>query len=221
MASFRRAASGLYAAHLGAQELHPEHVEGLSADVLGAHVDDALLAQHGAHGGRGDAVLSRPGLGDYAVLAHAPGKYRLSQGVVDLVGAGVGKVLPFQVYLGPAQLSRQVLRVVEGCWPSHVVGGEACQLGPEGAVRQGVAVGVLQLRYGAHQGLGDEAAAVAPEVPRLVRHVVASLHRSWTVRPLPQVVNSAGEEKPISPVCTQRERERGSPTAAGPPKPPG
>ena len=43
-----------------------KHVGLLAADVLLAHVDDALQAEHGAGGGGGHAVLAGAGLGDHA-----------------------------------------------------------------------------------------------------------------------------------------------------------
>ena len=84
-------------ANLGAQRLHPQHVGPLPLDVLGAHVDDARQAEQRA-GGRGrHAVLAGPGLGDDPGLAEAAGQERLAEGVVDLVGTGVGEVLALQV----------------------------------------------------------------------------------------------------------------------------
>ena len=69
----------------------------LAADVLLAHVDDAREAEQGAGRGGGDAVLAGAGLGDDPGLAQAPGEQRLAEGVVDLVGAGVGEVLALEV----------------------------------------------------------------------------------------------------------------------------
>ena len=65
-----------------------------------AHVDDALQAEQGAGRGRGHAVLAGAGLGDDAALAHAHGEQRLTEHVVDLVGAGVAEVLALEVDRG-------------------------------------------------------------------------------------------------------------------------
>ena len=75
--------------HLGAQQLHAEHVGLLAANVFFAHVDDALQAEAGTGRGGGHAVLAGAGLGDHALLAHPQREQRLAERVVDLVGAGV------------------------------------------------------------------------------------------------------------------------------------
>ena len=82
---------------LGAEQAHPLDVGPLAADVLRAHVDDALEAEQGAGGRGGDAVLAGAGLGDHPRLAHPLGEQRLADRVVDLVGAGVGEVLALEV----------------------------------------------------------------------------------------------------------------------------
>ena len=89
---------------------HPEHVRLLPLDVLGAHVDDARQAEERA-GRRGrDAVLAGAGLGDHPGLAQAAGQERLAEGVVDLVGAGVGEVLALEVDPEPVRQARAALR---------------------------------------------------------------------------------------------------------------
>ena len=84
-------------ANLGAQRAHPEHVRALAFDVLGAHVDDARQIEQRAGRGRGHAVLAGAGLRDHPGLAQAAGQEGLTQGVVDLVRAGVGEILALQV----------------------------------------------------------------------------------------------------------------------------
>ena len=49
-------------------------------------------------------MLAGAGLGDDAGLAHALGQHRLTDRVVDLVGAGVVEVFAFEVNLGTALL---------------------------------------------------------------------------------------------------------------------
>jgi len=51
-----------------AHQLHALDVEVLAARVLDAHVDGAGEAEARGGGGRGDAVLAGPGLGDDARL---------------------------------------------------------------------------------------------------------------------------------------------------------
>ena len=100
--------------YLCLQQAHAEDVQGLAANVLLAHVDDAFQAEHGADGGGGDTVLPRAGLGDDALLAHVLSQEGLAKGVVDLVGAGVGQVLALQVDPRTAEVTGQVLGVVQG-----------------------------------------------------------------------------------------------------------
>ncbi len=71
---FERPASVRHAHHFRAQQPHAEHVEPLPPHVLFAHVNHALESEKGAHGSGGHAVLSRAGLGDDALLSHAPGE---------------------------------------------------------------------------------------------------------------------------------------------------
>ena len=76
-----RAGAGLDRRHLGPEQPHPLDVGRLAADVLGAHVDDALEPEQRAGGRGGDAVLAGAGLGDDPRLAHplrraAPGRSR-------------------------------------------------------------------------------------------------------------------------------------------------
>ena len=98
-----RAAAARDAHHLRAQQTHAEDVQPLPAHVFLAHVDDALEAEQRADRGGGDAVLARAGLGDDALLAHAPGEQRLAQAVVDLVRAGVQQVLALELDVRAAQ----------------------------------------------------------------------------------------------------------------------
>ena len=114
---------------LGLQQAHPEDVEGLALDVFCAHVDDAVQAQHGAGGGGGDAVLARPGLGDDPLLAHTLGQQGLAQGVVYLVGAGVGQVFPLEVYFRAAAVPGEVFGEVEGRGTAGVSVEEVAQPG--------------------------------------------------------------------------------------------
>ena len=101
---FQRARSRRHAAHFGAQQPHAEHIQLLPPHVFGAHVDDALETQQRADGRSRHAMLSRAGLGDHAMLAHALDQQPLPQAVVDLVRAGVQQVFALQINLRPTQL---------------------------------------------------------------------------------------------------------------------
>ena len=98
-----RLGAGLHRPHLGAEQLHAEHVRLLPLDVDRAHVDDAFQAEARASGGGGDAVLAGAGLGDDARLAHAARQQDLAEHVVDLVRAGVVELVALEVDLGAAR----------------------------------------------------------------------------------------------------------------------
>ena len=122
MASLRVLRARLHRHDLGAEHLHAEDVRLLPLDVDGAHVDDAFEAEAGAQRRRGDAVLAGAGLGDDALLAHAPGEQDLAEHVVHLVGAGVVQLLALEVDLGAAEMLGQALGEIERARPADIVG---------------------------------------------------------------------------------------------------
>ena len=129
-----RRAPGLDGHDLGAEELHPEHVEGLALDVDRAHEDLALEAeQRGCRRG-GDPVLSGARLGDHALLAHPPRQKRLAEHVVDLVRARVREVLAFEQH-PHSEAIRQPAAFGDGRRPARVVGEQIGELGSEPVVR--------------------------------------------------------------------------------------
>lgn len=168
------ASTRLHRPHLGPQEPHAEHVGGLPTHIFSTHVDDALQPQQGTDGGGGYPVLTGASLGDDASLAQALGQQPLPQGVVDLVGAGVGQVLPLEVYLGAFDVLRQTTGEVERGRTTGVVAQQGLQLGLKGGVVTGGQVGLLQLLEGSHQGLGDVAAPEGAEAAEGVGQAVAS-----------------------------------------------
>ena len=163
--------AGLHADHLGPEQAHAIDIDGLAANVLGPHVDDALHAQPRRHRGRGHAVLAGAGLADHARLAHVAGQQGLADGVVDLVRAGVVQILALEPDLRAAEPPAPALGVIERRRTTHVVGQIAVQLGPEFGIVAQAFVGLAQFLDGLHQGLGDETSTVGPEVPVLVRQL--------------------------------------------------
>ena len=149
--------------HVRAEQLHAEDVELLAADVLGAHVDDALQAEDGRGRGRGHAVLAGAGLGDDPLLAHAQGQQGLAERVVDLVRAGVVEVLALEVDPRPAELLAQPPGEVQRARPADVVLEVAVQLGPERRVLPGPLVFLFKLVNRPHERLGDILPAVRAE----------------------------------------------------------
>ena len=148
----------------GPEELHPGHVKGLPAAVLGAHVDDAFQAHQGRGGGAGDAVLAGAGLGDDAGLAHALGDQCLAQHVVDLVRAGVVEVLALEEDPHAAGVLGEALGLGQQRGPAGVVLVQLRDLRGELGVRLGFLEGVLKLIQGRDERLGHPSAAVGAEV---------------------------------------------------------
>ena len=113
-------------------------------------------------------MLAGPCLRDHPRLAHAPGKQRLANGVVDLVRTGVVEILALQVDLGPAQPFRPVFRVVHRTGTADIVFEFVIELRDEFRIAAVMLVGRLQLVQRVHQGFGHEHAAVFAEMPVLV-----------------------------------------------------
>ncbi len=146
-----RLAARLDGHDLGAEQVHAVDVLRLALHVLRAHVDDAFHAVARGDGRGGDAVLARARLGDHARLAHALGKQRLADHVVDLVRAGVIEVLALEPDLRAAELARPALGVVDGRRPADVVLQLARELGAERGIVAIARVRRLQLVERAHR----------------------------------------------------------------------
>ena len=156
--------------HLGAEQLHPEHVGALAAHVHLAHVDPALQPQLGGDRGGGHPVLAGAGLGDHARLAHALRQQALADDVVHLVGAGVGQALQLQVDRRAADLRLRVHGRGERRRAPRELAPEAVQLGQEFRVDHRLRERRLQLVERRAQHLGR----VAPSEPAEV--VIVHLH---------------------------------------------
>mmetsp|Transcript_12442 Transcript_12442/g.29425 ORF Transcript_12442/g.29425 Transcript_12442/m.29425 type:complete len:608 (-) Transcript_12442:233-2056(-) len=148
---------------LGAEGVHAENVELLPLAVDGAHVHGAVQPKHGADGGGGDAVLAGAGLGDDAGLADALGQQGLADGVVDLVGAGVGQIFALEPDGGAAGVLGEALGLVQRRRSSDEVAAVPVDLGDEVRIVLDLLVLVLDLHEGLGQSLGDELAAELSE----------------------------------------------------------
>ena len=134
---------------------HPEDVRGLAPDVLLAHEHDAGQAEEGAGRGRGHAVLAGAGLGDDAGLPEPAGQERLAEGVVDLVGTGVGEVLALEVEVDRGDRAR----AASACRARAIRGREPGRFRPDGS---GQPVGPVERRRAAGEGF-EELAQLGPE----------------------------------------------------------
>ena len=172
VASFEGLAAAGGGAHLGAEQLHPPHVQRLALDVLGAHVHDAIEPEERAHGRCGDAVLAGAGLGDDAPLAHPPREQQLPDGVVDLVRAGVAQVLALQVD-ARAEVSGEALAERQRRRAPDVRAEEVVVLGLEALVGPGLGKGRAEVFEDRDEDFGDEGAAVVAEPAARVGGAVA------------------------------------------------
>ncbi len=130
---FERPAAGGDGADLGAEQPHPEHVEGLPFGVHLAHVDDALQAEQCRRCGRGHPVLAGTCLRHQPGLSHFQGQQALAEDVVDLVRAGMGEVLTLEQ--DPyAELFREPAALGHRCGPAGVIPEQRRVTGPEVSV---------------------------------------------------------------------------------------
>ena len=131
------------------EELHSENVQLLPNDVFLAHVHLALQSKQGAGRSRCDAVLTRTGLGNDSLLAHSDGKQGLTDGVIDLVRAGVIKVFSLDRDM-KASILAEVSCLSEGRRPSDVFGQEAGVLSSKRWVGPGDVELFFELLEGGH-----------------------------------------------------------------------
>src|SRR5205814_9874207 len=110
---FQRAAAALHRYDFGAEEMHAKDVELLARHIDFARVDDALQSEERAGGGGGDAVLAGAGLRDDPLLAHSFRDERLTDGVVNLVRAGVIEIFAFEEQSKSAAQLREFFRFGE------------------------------------------------------------------------------------------------------------
>jgi len=98
--------------HLGAQDFHAGDVGGLLGNVHRSHVNLTLQAEEGGSRSQGHAMLPGARFRNDAFLAHVFGEKAFTHAVVQLVGARMVQVFPFQVNLGSAQVAGKAFAVV-------------------------------------------------------------------------------------------------------------
>ncbi|MCY1374790.1 hypothetical protein D9M69_621530 [compost metagenome] len=126
-------------------------------------------------------MLAGTGLGDDALLAHAPGEHGLADDVVDLVRTGVVEVFALQENLGATLLTAHARGVVDRAGSTHEMREFALELGDEVRVVLVFRVRGLQLVDGVREGFAHETAAVAAEVAAGVGLLVG-VHGVFSVR---------------------------------------
>ena len=171
--------------HRGAEHVHAKHIRLLPLDVDRTHIDDAFEAEARAQRRRGDAVHAGAGLGDDALLAHAPRQQNLAEHVVHFVRAGVIELLALEIDLRAAAMLGQALGEIKRRRPADIVGQVAVHVLLERRIGLGLGVGLFQFQDQRHQRLGDKAAAIDAEMTVLVRsgsERIELLHRHRQTR---------------------------------------
>ena len=148
-----------YRDDFGAQPFHPENIGALPFHIHLAHVDGALKAELGRHGGGGHPVLAGAGLGNDPGFAHALHQQPLAHDVVRLVRPGVVQVLALDVDASAAEVAGQILGKGERGRPAGVGGHEIGILLPEGGVALGPLKGFHQFVEGGDQDFRQIGAA--------------------------------------------------------------
>src|SRR5262249_27907526 len=138
--------------------------QGLALDVLGAHVDFALEAEQRRRRGRGHAVLPSARLGDEPSLLHPRGEQSLPQHVVDLVRAGVAKILALEIDPCAADVLGGVPGEGARARSARIVAQQRRQLLLNPAIAPCSRIGLLQSHERRHQRLGHETPAIRAEV---------------------------------------------------------
>ena len=156
--------TGIDSDNRGAEQTHPRDVECLALGVDPTHVDDALETEHGTRGGCGHTVLTGPGLGDDALLAHLLGKQRLTQHVVDLVRSGVVQIFSLEEDPCATGVLGKALGLVQRRRASAVVTLEPIEFTQELVVGTNLLPVHRDLFDHGHQGFGYVTPAVDTEV---------------------------------------------------------
>jgi len=146
-----------------AKQLHAEHVELLSLDVLGTHVHDAVETEQRADGGSSHTMLTSASLRNNTLLAQTLGHQRLAERVGDLVRASVVQILALEPDGGAALLLGEAGGLVQTGGTREVVV-VAAELGQEGRIVDTGLELLVELHEGAHQRLRDVHAAEGTHV---------------------------------------------------------
>merc|ERR1711865_614178 len=145
--------------------LHAENIQGLSLNVNGAHVDDALQVHQCACRCSGNAMLTSSGLCNNSFLSESLCQESLAQGIVDLVSASVSQLLTLEPKLSTTKLFGHSFCVIEWRGATNEFGPQALDLCYENRVFLGRLPSNRKFFVCRHQGLWDVAATVCAKVP--------------------------------------------------------
>ena len=146
--------SGLNGNDLCTEELHPEDIESLAADIFGTHVDSTLKTELGTDGGSGDTVLPSTSLSNDLGLAEAASKKHLTECIVDLMRAGVVEIFTLEPDLGSTAMLGETVGVLKVTRTAHE-GIVRLVLLPESEIVLGLDEAGFELGKTIHQRLGD------------------------------------------------------------------
>src|SRR4029079_8061111 len=124
----------------------------------------ALEAEPSTNCCRRHAVLTRSGLRDDALLAHALREQSLAETVVDLVSAGMIQVLALEINLRTAPGLRQTRREIQRRRPARVVVKEIVQIRMKRRIALRFEVGRLEFLQRMHEGFWNELPTVFSEM---------------------------------------------------------
>ena len=164
-----RLRSGVDASDRRPEQLHPEDVQRLALHVFGAHVDVTAQPEQRANRRRRNAVLAGAGLRDDPPLAHSLREQALTEGVVDLVRAGMCEILALEKNACAAERLTDTAGFVKRSRAADVVGQQLPQPRDERVVLSRGKVRGFQLRDWCDERLRHEAAAVDAVVSARVR----------------------------------------------------
>ena len=116
-------------------------------------------------------MLPRAGLGDDALLAHAPGEQDLTDRVVDLVRAGMAEIFALEIDLRAAELLGQPFGEIKRRFSADIFMQIMLELPVENRIAAHLSVSALKLRQRRHESFGYVATAVRTEVAPAVRHL--------------------------------------------------
>ena len=157
--------AGLDADDRRAHQPHAKHVQRLPLHVVRAHVDDALEPELRAGRCRRHAVLAGAGLGDDALLAHAPCEQRLGERIVDFVRSRMQQVLALEINLGATAVLRQTLREIKLGRPTGEFLQMVLQFGLELRIVPRLFIRRVEFLQGRHQGLRHKHATAGAKMP--------------------------------------------------------
>mmetsp|Transcript_11586 Transcript_11586/g.20582 ORF Transcript_11586/g.20582 Transcript_11586/m.20582 type:complete len:366 (+) Transcript_11586:390-1487(+) len=154
--------------YLCTENLHTENVECLSPHVFFTHVNSTVQVEKSTCGGSCYTVLTSSSLRDNTLLTNATCNKALSQGIVDLMCTGVGKILSFQPDFGSTNVLGQTFGKVQRRGPSYVVAAKCLEFELELGILGSFNIDFLKVLVCRFKGRGKEPSSEFAKVLRQV-----------------------------------------------------